>query len=72
MVKSKDALSHARQATMKIYSQNVGTYVKNYMHGVPNAKETLAIKKAICNANDSKIRAELNKSEKVQTIVKRE
>ena len=43
--------------------------VKCVSQGEPNAKEKLAIKKAIWNENDGEIMAALKKSEKVQNIV---
>ena len=43
--------------------------VKCVPQGVPNVKEQLVIKKAIWNKNDKEIRAELDKSYKVRSIV---
>ena len=38
-------------------------------HRVPNAKEQVAIKKAVWNKNDKEIRTELDKSDKVRSIL---
>ena len=43
--------------------------VKCMSHRVPNAKEQVAIKKAVWNKNDKEIRTELDKSDKVRSIL---